>query len=209
MKLLSDDDHKEEDSESGHLPEDVADSLPENEMEKEEEQKFAEKVERFREGTGDARYVKFEITDEFDRKTEYFEFNQIMKLKTYLKFYTDKTIGVGYHIRDDKNVELLGGALYLEGRNCQCENAELEDYKWLHGKAGETYLIEYTTRLPLIEGNYNISLVASKEIIPNRTALFIDYIENAAVFEVGENVKGKLWNKVYIKNDMVVKKLES
>jgi len=209
MKILADEDNEAENPESDHLQEKARDDLVENEAEQEEEQKFAEKVERFREGTGDARYVKFEITDEFDRKTEYFEFNQIMKLKTYLKFYTDKTIGVGYHIRDDKNVELLGGALYLEGKVCQCENAELEDYKWLRGKAGETYLIEYTTRLPLIEGNYNISLVASKEIIPNRTALFIDYIENAAVFEVGENVKGKLWNKVYIKNDMVIKKLEN
>jgi len=70
MKILADEDNEAENPESDHLPEKAMDDLVENEAEQEEEQKFAEKVERFREGTGDARYVKFEITDEFDRKTE-------------------------------------------------------------------------------------------------------------------------------------------
>lgn len=52
----------------------------------------------------------------------------------------------------------------------------------IQGKKGDQYEITVSTRLPLIEGNYNITLVASTPVIENRTALFLDYIENASVF---------------------------
>lgn len=173
----------------------------------EETKKFADRVARFREGTGEVRFIDIKITDEFDEEMEHFEFDQFIKLKLYLKFYENKQIGIGYHIRDDKNLELIGSGLNMEREAVKCEGTELVDNKWINGKKGETYFIEFMTRVPLIEGNYNVSLVASQEIIPNRTALFIDYVENAAVFEVTENLSAKLWDKVYLKNHVTVRKL--
>lgn len=202
IKLLSDMDNK---AKSEEVTEEI--DLKIRSQEIEESQEFHERVEKFREGTGEARFIKVEVTDEFDRRTEYFEFNQLMKLKLYLKFNEDKIVGIGYHIRDDRNLELLGSGLNLESNSVQCENIELVKQKFISGKKGEIYLIEFMTRLPLIEGNYNITLVASQEIIEDRTALFIDYVENVAVFEVAENPGGKLWDKVYIENKALVKRI--
>lgn len=61
--------------------------------------------------------------------------------------------------------------------------------------------------MPIIEGNYNISLVASRPVIANRTAMFLCMIDNAAVFAVEENLKQKLWDKVYLKNTVAIKKM--
>ena len=78
---------------------------------------------------------------------------------------------------------------------------------YINAKKGEVFVVEMKTKLPLIEGNYNIMLVASQPIIPNRTALFLSLIENAEVFSVEENQKCKLWDKVYIENEVTVKKV--
>ena len=77
----------------------------------------------------------------------------------------------------------------------------------IEGKKGEIYVVEMITRLPVIEGNYNVTLVASKAIIENRTALFLSLVENAAVFAVEENQKGKLWDKVFLKNEISIRKI--
>lgn len=77
----------------------------------------------------------------------------------------------------------------------------------IHGKKGDVFEIKFALKLPLIEGNYNITLLASKPMIENRTALFLGMIENAAVFSVEENLQLKLWDKVYIKNEVTVEKM--
>ena len=78
----------------------------------------------------------------------------------------------------------------------------------MHGKKGEVYQVDIETPLPIIEGNYNIMLVASRPVIENRTAMFLSLIENAAVFSVEENPNMKLWDKVYLKNEVNVKQLK-
>lgn len=156
---------------------------------------FVEKTRLFKEGTGDVEFIDLKLLDEDENEIVSFAFDQVMKLRMTLRVNEDYDFSVGYHIRDDKNTELIGSNL------CR----ELDEL--ISGKKGEVYEVEFRTRLPLIEGNYNITLVASKPIISNRTALFLSLIENAAVFSVEENMKGKLWEKVYIPNEVTVKKM--
>lgn len=156
---------------------------------------FVEKTKLFKEGTGDVEFIDLKLLDEDENEIVSFAFNQVLKVRMMVKVNEDYDFSVGYHIRDDKNTELIGSNL------CR----ELDEM--ISGKKGEIYEIEFRTRLPLIEGNYNITLVASKPIITNRTALFLTLIENAAVFSVEENMRGKLWEKVYIPNEVTVKKM--
>jgi ABC transporter-like len=156
---------------------------------------FIERTKAFKEGTGEVEFVDLKLLDEEGRETYSFAFDQLMRLKIKLRLNADVSFGVAYHIRDDKNMELLGSSTLRELREL------------IQGKKGDQYEITVSTRLPLIEGNYNITLVASTPVIENRTALFLDYIENASVFMVEENQQSKLWDKVYLKNEITVRKI--
>lgn len=153
---------------------------------------FEKRVAAFREGTGDVKIIDFQLTDMNNCPIKVVEFNQRVKLRIAVEFFCDRKVGVGYHIRDDKNLELLGSYMRME-------NGGL-----LEGAKGDKFLIEFITCLPLIEGAYSVSLVISEPVIYNRTSLFDDLIDNAYVFEVLENSKAKLWDKVYVKNELNV-----
>lgn len=170
------------------------DVLEENQIENtlSEDKEFTKRVARFREGTGDVRVIRFDVVDENNMSIRAAEYNQKVRLRIGIEFYKDLAVGVGYHIRDDKNMELLGSNMFMERKAL------------LEGKKGDKYIVEFETRLPLVEGAYNVQLVISEPIIVSRTARFVDLVENAAVFEVGENPVSKLWDKVYIKNELRV-----
>lgn len=159
-------------------------------------EKFIEKTKRFKEGTGEVEFINLQLLDEEDRETFSYAFDQKMKMRITLRMNADETFGIAYHIRDDKNMELLGSSTLRELGTM------------MHGKKGEVYQVDIETPLPIIEGNYNIMLVASRPVIENRTAMFLSLIENAAVFSVEENPNMKLWDKVYLKNEVNVKQLK-
>lgn len=151
---------------------------------------FEKRVASLREGTGDVKVINFELTDLNNKPIKVVSFNQKVKLRIAIEFFAEKSVAVAYHIRDDKCLELLGS------------NTRIEKGSLLDGKIGEQYLLEFITMLPLMEGAYNVSLVVSEPVILNRTALFDDVIENVVVFEMLENDKSKLWDKVYIDNEL-------
>ena len=155
---------------------------------------FMKKTKKFKEGNGDVEFIDLKICNQDNEECVSFSFDSIIRIKIRLKVNCDRTFGIAYHIRDDKNTELLGGST-------KKELGYLFD-----AKEGEYYEIMFETRLPIIEGNYNITLIASSPVIENRTALFLDYIENAGVFMVEEAEDYKLWDKVYIKNKVNVNK---
>lgn len=165
-----------------------------NNVEALENEKFIERTAIFKEGTGDVEFIDLKLLDENNNETFAFPFNSKIKIRIRLKVNTDTEFVVSYHIRDDKNMELLGSTTRRELGTT------------ISGKIGQVYEVEFITPLPLLEGNYNVSLVASRAIILNRTALFLGYVENAGVFKV-EEANNKLWDKVYVKNEVNIRKL--
>lgn len=153
---------------------------------------FEKRVASFREGNGSVRVIDFELLDRNNKQIKAVEYNQRVKLRIAVEFMDNKAVAVAYHIRDDKNLELLGSS------------TRMEMDALLQGKKGEKYVLEFSTKLPLVEGAYNITLVITEPVILNRTAVFDDYIENAAVFEVLENTRAKLWDKVYVDNELKI-----
>lgn len=156
---------------------------------------FMEKTQRFKEGTGEVEFIDLKLLNEQNQETFSFAYDQKMRIRIRLRVNKDETFGVAYHIRDDKNTELLGSSTLRELGTM------------IEGKKGEIYEIDIDTRLPIIEGNYNLTVIASRPVIANRTALFLAYIENAAVFAVEENTKMKLWDKFYIKNNVTINRV--
>ena len=58
----------------------------------------------------------------------------------------------------------------------------------------------YTTLLPLQEGNYSIQLQLTRPVIPDETAVFLDVINDAIMFQVQRRSAGRIWTKVYVEN---------
>lgn len=157
--------------------------------------RFLKQAERFKEGTGDVVFLDVKLLNEDQEELASFAYDQKMILRVSFLVCCDETFGIAYHIRDDKNVELIGSSTLRE-------TGEL-----IMGRKGEVYEVDLVTRLPVIEGNYNVTVLASKPMIKNRTALFLAYIENAAVFSVEENTEDKLWDKVYLQNEVVIRNI--
>ena len=156
---------------------------------------FIERTKMFKEGTGEIEFIDLKLLNEKGNETFSFSFNQNMRICIRLKVNTENMFTIAYHIRDDKNMELLGNSVLRE----------LDTM--IQGEKGDIFEINFVTPLPLIEGNYNITLVASKPVIENRTALFLSLIDNAGVFAVEENLENKLWDKVYLKNEVTYRKI--
>lgn len=140
-----------------------------------ESESFKERVAYFRQGTMDAELTEIELLNMDGEYLESAAFNEDIIIRMYVKFNKECSVVVGYHIRDNKNIEILGTSTLFEG---------LGEIK---GNPGDKMIVEFETKVPLTEGIYNISTVISTPTIHNRAALFVDYTENAIIFNVSEN----------------------
>lgn len=151
---------------------------------------FGYRVKDFREGNGDAIVTELELLNMNDEPITNAGFDQSVKIRMHIKYIRECELCVGYHIRDDKNMPILGS------------NTIIEDYGEIRCQAGERIIVDFITRVPLWEGTYNIMTVLSKTTILNRSVQFVDVTKNGLAFKVGENKKARIWNKVYIPNQV-------
>ena len=158
-------------------------------------EEFINRTKKFIEGTGEIEFIDLRLLDSEGKENFSYAYDSKITISMKVRVNVERDFAVAYHIRDDKNTELLGSS------------SRRETGEYIHGKKGDIFCIEFTTRLPLIEGNYNITLVSSVSVIENRTALFLAYVENAGVFAVEENSSSKLWDKFYIPNKVDIKRI--
>jgi len=147
-----------------------------------------------REGSGEARVRCLEILDLNYKAIRDIDFNQRCIIRIHVEFIKDCSISIGYHIRDDKNVPILGSNTYIEGKG------------EISGKAGDKLIVDFITNLPLIDGKYNIMSVLSHNIILNRSAAFIDITKDGLYFIMQERKNERVWNKVQLANDLEIKR---
>lgn len=147
----------------------------------------------FRQGTGEARITRVELLDEHGRPCTQARFGKNVQIRLEVEFFSPCDVVASYYVRDDKHLILIGSTTLLEG------------YGLVTGSAGERKLVEFSTSLPLMEGAFNILAVLSIPIVTNRSARFVDFVENAVVFHMAERSPVKLWSKVYVGNSVVVR----
>lgn len=157
-----------------------------------EDADFTKRVEGFRQGSGEVRLVAVELLDETGLPLAEATFDQCVLCRLHLKFLSDCEVAVSYYIRDDKLLILAGSTTVLEG------------YGLVTGKAGERKIVEFFTKLPLMEGAYNLLAILSIPTVLNQSAHFVDYVENALVFRMSQRQPVKLWSKVYLNNSLTV-----
>lgn len=154
---------------------------------------FDDRVQLFRQGTGAVRVRAVQFLDSDDHQIQLALFRQRAKLRIHIEFFEDvQGLFVGYYIRDHKNVELVGSGNTIEANDL------------LDGKNGDKMIVEFSTELALQAGVYNIAVVVSVPLIRNKTALFLDHVENILFFEILEREPHRIWSKVYLDAPMQI-----
>jgi ABC-type polysaccharide/polyol phosphate transport system ATPase subunit len=160
------------------------------------DQTFEKNVSLFRHGTGEARIKNVELLDSENKLINLVNFNQKVTIRIYIEFYQNIQLGVCYHIRDSKNIEIIGSDTYVENNSL------------IEGAPGDKNIVDFDVNLEIIEGYYNLFVLLTKPVIFNRTAVFIDSVENAYTFQMQERFPAKIWDRVYLKSKVTVYKIK-
>ena len=163
-----------------------------------EDAEFEQRVSLFRYGTGEARITYVEFLDENSNSPiTQVEFNQQVKIRIFFKPFKDLTLSVNYYVLDEKKILLLGAGMRLLG------------HRLLNVRSGEKYIVEYITKLPLMEGHYSLQAQLTEPVVLDETAEFLDVIDNAVVFRVERRKEARLWTKCYTDNTVEIIKINS
>lgn len=149
-----------------------------------------------REGNGKARVCSLQLLDASGE-----EVSEVIPFESYtlrmcIEVLEDCQMCIGYHIRDSKNVPVLGS------------NTVMENMGEVQGKAGECLIVDFRTKLPLRDGRYNIMTVLSKTIFLNRTADFIELTKDGFYFDVLEAQPVRIWNTVQLPNTISIERVK-
>lgn len=159
-------------------------------------QLYIDRVASGREGNGAAQVCELQLLDEdCNPVTTVVPFKNYI-IRMYIRFHKECQICIGYHIRDSKNIPILGS------------NTMMENMGEITGNAGDKMVVEFQTKLPLRDGRYNIMTVLSHTIYLNRTVDFIELTQNGVYFDVIEAKPLRIWNTVQLPNMVSIKMIK-
>ncbi|MBR3602243.1 MAG: ABC transporter ATP-binding protein [Lachnospiraceae bacterium] len=159
-----------------------------------EDKVYCDRIENSREGNGLAKVVGLKLLNLQKKEIIQAEFNQECILKMYIIFCEKCNVCIGYHIRDEKNIPVLGTNTTYEG---------IEEFA---GNKGDKLIVEFKFRVPLREGRYNIMTVLSSVEHINLTSSFVDITKDGYYFDVEQAKPYRIWNTLQLPNEVKVRK---
>jgi len=150
---------------------------------------FDEQVRLFRHGTGAAKIRRVELLDTQGRRVVTVGFNEEVTLRVHVEFYEDSPFSIlGFSLRDKTGTDIVGT------NTCE-ENITLP-----LRRAGDTLVVDFCQRLPLVQGTYSVSTALAYD--PAKPHYY-DWVDNALVLTVlppesGKAVHGKVWLPVQV-----------
>lgn len=159
-------------------------------------QVYIDRVASGREGDGKAQVCELQLLDqEYLPVTTVIPFQNYI-VRMYIRFHEDCQICIGYHIRDSRNIPVLGS------------NTMMENMGEIIGNAGDRIVVDFQTKLPLRDGRYNIMTVLSHTIYLNRTVDFVELTKDGFYFDVIEAKPSRIWNTVQLPNMVSIKMIK-
>lgn len=147
---------------------------------------FTSRVADNRYGTGDVKVLYADIIDEKGYSSDSFTFNEQVKIRMYIGANADKDVSVNANIQDAKKIVIT-----------QCSNLQINQ-TLLSLKEGESYLVEYTLRLPFEEGVYTLQSFISDPVQKGVSGVVTDVIDDVVSFKVSRREEGRFWAKVFL-----------
>ena len=138
----------------------------------------------FRHGTGAARIRDVELLNAGFRPLAAADFNQEVVLRVHVEFYQDVPTSIlGYYVRDKTGTNLIGTNTYEENVSIPPRTP------------GQTIVVDFRHRLPLMAGSYSITTALAYN---RSSATYFDWIDNALVFDVlppddGRVIHARVW----------------
>lgn len=149
-----------------------------------------------RTGTGVARFTRIAIING-DGEPVYhrLSFDQAITISLSAQVNTPCAhLAVAYHIRNSAGLEVTGGDTLLAG-------SDFHDQRFA---AGDTIDVTFQTRLPIIHGTYSVNILISSftDTVAFADVQFLDWIENAYVFEMDMRRPVTIFDIVYLPNQV-------
>ena len=146
-------------------------------------------------GTGDVKVLYADIVDEKGYSSESFTFNEQVKIRMYIFANADKSILVNANIQDAKKILIT-----------QCGTLQ-STQQLLKVEKGQSYLVEYTLKLPFEEGVYTFQSYIAEPVQEGVSGIVTDVIDDIISFKVARRENGRFWAKVYLFPECKISKL--
>ena len=176
------------------IPDDVVDEIPASSLNASVDYKidpdFAHGV--IRQGAGDVRFTCVELLDDTGEVVTLAQFNQELTVRLHLTFHATCHTHIVYHIRNKFNETILGSSTRMEG------------HPHLRGSAGDRFVVDFTTRIPLQEGAYSI-LAEMGTRLADGVFYSNDFVDQAVIFQVLPRHPRTIWSAVKLPNTMTVR----
>lgn len=159
---------------------------------------FQQSASFFRIGTGEARILYADLLNDDGQPLALVEFNQSVWVRILFEAYEEQELTANFYIKDDKSIPITGSNLVLSG------------HPLLHVRPGERFLVKYhLPSLPLQHGIYslNVSLMEPTSSTINAPVVFVDYIENAATFNMAPRKHTRISAKIFLFPSVEVSRL--
>jgi hypothetical protein len=133
--------------------------------------------------------LNVELLDTEHRPLAAADFNQEIVLRIHLEFFQDaEDYILGYYFRDKAGIEVIGTNTFEESAAIPPRTA------------GQTLVVDYRHRLPLMPGSYSVTVGLAYH---RHAPVYYDWVDNALVLEVlpppgGKVIYSKVWLPVQI-----------
>lgn len=149
----------------------------------------------YRHGSGEAKISGLQILNSKGLPTRLVAFGEEVTFRFYIEYRADvPESGIGFYIRDLYGIEIVGVNTFEERKPFGAR------------KKGDRLIVDFRLPLHLREGSYSVSPGLS--IHPTEPR-YLDWIDNAVVFEMEKPVSGKrIYGLTYIPNSITVQLLK-
>ncbi len=158
---------------------------------------FDRRVALHRYGTGGAKITYVELLDSEGMPIQSVEFNQKIIIRIYIHFLQEGLVSFGFQIRDEKKINITGGAL------------KPSKGKLMYVNRNHKYIAEFGLNAPFEEGSYSIQVLATMPSEDGNSAEFWDVVDDAVVFKVARRHEARIWSKVYLFPSLHLSKIQN
>ncbi|MEM8531579.1 MAG: ABC transporter ATP-binding protein [Chloroflexota bacterium] len=152
---------------------------------------FQERAAYERKRNGKAHFANVQLLNHKGKEITQVAYNEEVTLRMAIEFTVDipQTVGYAYHIRDINAVDVVYSDSFIEETSITSP------------KKGERYIIDWTFRMALRYGNYNLVTVLSIPIDLSISRVeFCDYVPMALQFYVKPRIGSYLYGSVHWDN---------
>jgi lipopolysaccharide transport system ATP-binding protein len=143
-------------------------------------------------GTGDARIRLVELVDRTGRPVSIAEFDTVVRVRIWVECVRACAVSVNYKVRNRQLIAVTGADFLIAS------------HELLVMTPGSFHLVEYETRLSLMDGDYSLRVSITEPIDRHARSVFLDVVELTTPFSILPATRGRIYTQVYLPHTLTV-----